>query len=189
MYYKFPSVTIWWNSYACVYLYRYKEVYVCVCINGGKYTSKCWQELSLDIINSNPFHLKFNYYQMLCSVVKYKCHVLFSSLYFSVTYCFLFFFMTGLGIHCFAWALSSCSGFSCSRAQALGTRASVVVAHRLSNCCSWALAHGLCNCGTWAESLQGIWNFPGPGIKAVFPALAGRFLPLHHQGSPYCFLN
>ena len=183
MYYKFPSVTIWWNSYACVYLYRYKEVYVCVCINGGKYTSQGWQELSLDIINSNPFHLKFNYYQMLCSVVKYKCHVLFSSLYFSVTYCFLFFFMAGLGIHCFAWALSSCSGFSCSRAQALGTRASVVVAHRLSNCCSWALAHELSR-----SKARGIFLDPGSNLCSLHWQ-ADSYHCTTREVPIYCFLN
>ena len=35
--------------------------------------------------------------------------------------------------HCGAWA-SHCSGFSCCGARALGMRASVVVAHRLSSC-------------------------------------------------------
>ena len=35
-------------------------------------------------------------------------------------------------------------------AQAIGTRASVVVAHRLSSCGSWALEHRLRSCGTWA---------------------------------------
>ena len=30
----------------------------------------------------------------------------------------------------------------------------------------------------------GMWDFPKPGIKPMSPALAGRFLPLSHQGSP-----
>ena len=45
---------------------------------------------------------------------------------------------------------SHCGGFSCCRAWALGTWASVVVAHRLSSCGSWALEHRLSSCGAWA---------------------------------------
>ena len=56
-----------------------------------------------------------------------------------------------------------CSDFSCG-AQALGTQASVVV------------AHGLSSCGAWALLLHGMWDLPGPGLEAVSPALAGRFL-------------
>ena len=39
---------------------------------------------------------------------------------------------------------------SLCRAQALGTQASVVVAHGLSSCGSRALEHRLSSCGTWA---------------------------------------
>ena len=45
---------------------------------------------------------------------------------------------------------SHCSGFSCCGAWALGTWASVVVAHRLSSCGLWALERRLSSCGTWA---------------------------------------
>ena len=45
---------------------------------------------------------------------------------------------------------SHCSGFSCCGAQTLGTRASVVVARRLSSCGSQALEHRLSSCGAWA---------------------------------------
>ena len=45
---------------------------------------------------------------------------------------------------------SHCGGFSCCAAQALGARASVVVARGLSNCGSWALACRLSSCGTRA---------------------------------------
>jgi len=45
---------------------------------------------------------------------------------------------------------SQCSGFSCCRAQALGTWTSVVPAHRLSSCSSWALEQGLSGCGARA---------------------------------------
>ena len=50
---------------------------------------------------------------------------------------------------CGAWA-SHCSGFSCCRAWALGTRASVVVARGLSSCGSQALERRLSSCGTRA---------------------------------------
>ena len=65
-------------------------------------------------------------------------------------YLFIYLFMAVLGLHCCARAFSSCSEWGllfiavrrlltavaclCSRAQALGVRASVVVAHRLSSC-------------------------------------------------------
>ena len=45
---------------------------------------------------------------------------------------------------------SHCSGFSCCRAQALGVRASVVVARGLSSCGSRALEHRLSSCGARA---------------------------------------
>ena len=62
--------------------------------------------------------------------------------------------MDVLGLRCCAWALSSCCergllfvvvhelliavAFSCCRARALGVRASVVVARRLSSRGAWA---------------------------------------------------
>ena len=49
-----------------------------------------------------------------------------------------------------AWATLHCGGFSCCRAQALGTWASVVVAHRLSSCGSRALERRLSSCGARA---------------------------------------
>ena len=55
----------------------------------------------------------------------------------------------GATLHCGARA-SHCSGFSFCRAQALGTRASVVVVHRLSSCGSRATERRLSSCGTWA---------------------------------------
>ena len=32
--------------------------------------------------------------------------------------------------------------------------------------------------------LCGTWNLPGPGTEPVSLGLAGKFQPLHHQGSP-----
>ena len=62
------------------------------------------------------------------------------------------------------------------RAQALGMRASVVVAHGLSSCGSWALEHRLSRCGAQASLLRSTCDLPGPGIEPVSPAMAGRFL-------------
>ena len=77
-----------------------------------------------------------------------------------------FFFLAVLGLRCCARAFSSCGeqgatlccsaqashcgGFSCCRAWALGTRASVVVTRELSSCGSRALERRLSSCGTWA---------------------------------------
>ena len=55
----------------------------------------------------------------------------------------------GTTLHGSAWA-SHCGVLSRCGAQAPGTRASVVVAHRLSSCGSWALECRLSSCGTQA---------------------------------------
>ena len=70
--------------------------------------------------------------------------------------------------------VAASGGFSCCGAQALGVRASAVVAWGLSSCGSQALEHRLSSCG--AQLLCSMWDLPGPGLKAMSPALAGRFL-------------
>ena len=108
-------------------------------------------------------------------------------------------FLAALGLHCCAWAFlwlqragatlhcsaraSHCSGFPCG-AWALAMWASVVVAHGLSSCGSWALECRLSSCGSWASLLRGMWDLPGPGLEPVFPALAGRFLNTVPPGKP-----
>ena len=72
---------------------------------------------------------------------------------------FSFFFLAALGLSscrergllysCGAWA-SHWGDFSYCGAQALSTRASVVAAHGLSSCDSWALERGLSSCGAQA---------------------------------------
>ena len=61
-------------------------------------------------------------------------------------------------------------------AWALGMRASVVVACRLSSCGSRALERRLGSCGTETWLLRGTWDLPRPGLEPVSPALAGGFL-------------
>ena len=58
--------------------------------------------------------------------------------------------------------------------RALGTRASVIVAHRLSSCGSQAVECS--SCGTRALLLRSMWDLPGPGLESMSPALSGRFL-------------
>ena len=96
---------------------------------------------------------------------------------------FLFIFVcTGSSLLCrgvgfsFHW-LSSCYG-----AQALGTWASIVAMHGLSNCDLQTLE--LAGSRVWAQLLHGMWTLPGPGMEPVSPTLAGDSLPLHHQRSP-----
>ena len=74
----------------------------------------------------------------------------------------------GLLSRCGMWA-SPCGGFSCCKAKNSSGVGSIVVAHRLS----CPVARGI---------------FPGWTIKLVFPALAGEFLPLDHQGNPSLLL-
>ena len=62
---------------------------------------------------------------------------------------FLYLWREGATIRCGARA-SNCGGFFCCGAQALGARASVVVACGLSSCGSRALGHRLSSCGARA---------------------------------------
>ena len=62
------------------------------------------------------------------------------------------------------------------RAQALGTRASVIVARSPSSCGSRALERRLSSCGAQAELLHSLWDLPGPGLEPMSPELAGGFL-------------
>ena len=62
---------------------------------------------------------------------------------------------------------------------ALGHAASVVVAHKLSDCGSQALELvGFSSCGLQDQLLRSMWNLLRSGIKPVLmcPAPAGRFL-------------
>ena len=77
---------------------------------------------------------------------------------------------------------SHCGVFSCCRAQALGMRASVVVAHGLSSCGLQALECRLSSCGSRASLLGDMWDLPGPGLEPVSPALAGGFLTTRPPG-------
>ena len=91
---------------------------------------------------------------------------------------FLWLKRVGATLRCGAQA-SHCSGFSCCRAWALGTRASVVMAHGLSSCGLRALerrlvvAHGL-RCSTACE---------------IFPDEGSNPCPLHCQVDSFFFLN
>ena len=89
----------------------------------------------------------------------------------------------GATLRCGVWA-SHCGGFSCCRAQAPGTRASVVVAGGLSSCGSWALERRLSSCGARALLLCGMWDLPGAGLEPVSPALAGGCLTIVPPGKP-----
>ena len=71
---------------------------------------------------------------------------------------------------------SHCGGFSCFRAWALGTWASVVVARRLSSSGSLTLGRRLSSCGARAQWLRCMWDLPGPGLESMSPELTGGFL-------------
>ena len=117
-------------------------------------------------------------------------------------YYYFFFFLAVLGLRCCARAFSSCgergllccsarasncSGFSCCRAQALGTQASVVVARGPCSCGSRGPEHRLSSCGAWAQFLRSMWDLPGPGLKPMSPALAGGFLTTAPPGKSLPF--
>ena len=80
-----------------------------------------------------------------------------------------------------------CGGFSRYGAWALGHTG-------FSSCSLWAVEHGLSSCSARACLLHSMWNLPGPGIKLVFPALAGRLLSVVPPGKPralaiYCVVE
>lgn len=68
------------------------------------------------------------------------------------------------------WA-SHCSDFPCCRA--------------------WTLEPRFSSCGAWAQLPQGTWNPSRPGIKPLFPALAGKFSAIGPSGKSLInyFLN
>ena len=59
--------------------------------------------------------------------------------------------------------------------------ASRVAEHRLQT-------RRLSSCGSRAQLLRGMWDLPGPGLKPVSPALAGRLLTTAPPGKPQCAL-
>ena len=111
------------------------------------------------------------------------CHFIIILLLF-ILFHFIILFLAALGLCCCARGAtlrcsaraSHCDGFSCCGARALGARASVVVACRLSSC------------GTWAQLLCGMWDLPRPGLEPVSPALAGGFLTTVPQGKSLLFV-
>ena len=93
---------------------------------------------------------------------------------------FIYLFLAALGLHCCAWAFSSCGEWGLLFVAVHGLLivvASLVVehglqAHRLQqlwHAVSVVVAHGL-------KLLRGMWDLPGPGHEPLSPALAGRIL-------------
>ena len=94
------------------------------------------------------------------------------------------------------WAVSNCGkqglgvGFSLQWLLLLWSiQASAVAAHELSSCDRRALEHRVNSCGTHAYLLYGLWDLPGPGIKPMSSALAGRFFTTEPQGNPCYFCS
>ena len=65
-----------------------------------------------------------------------------------------------------------------------GTQTSVVVAHGLSSCGSWALERSLNSCGSQDQLLCSMWDLPRTGITPVSPALIGTFFTTEPEGRP-----
>ena len=81
-----------------------------------------------------------------------------------------------LGLHCCRWSFSSRGARGLALQwlfflQLLGSKAA-----------------GLSSCGTQILLPQGMWNLPGPGIKPMSPASAGRFLSTGPAGKSYLFI-
>ena len=110
--------------------------------------------------------------------------------------------LTVLGLHCCAWAFSSCSELVllfvavCRLLTAVASlvehrlevrvplvlQSSVAAVRGLSSCAQGLWSMGLSSCGSRAQLPHGVWNIPGPGIKHTSPALADRFLTTDPPG-------
>ena len=103
-----------------------------------------------------------------CRFETWLCHPFFFS-----------FFLATIGLCCCAQALvAETGGFSCRGTQALGMEASVIAAHGLGNCCSWAPKLRLRSHGALAEVLHSMWDFPRPGTEPM-SGDTGRWIPTH----------
>ena len=78
-------------------------------------------------------------------------------------------FTAALGLCCCAPSFSSCSYWS----LLFGVWASH---HSGFSCGAWALDLRLQQFSKQAQLLHGMWNFPGPRIEPMSPALAGKIL-------------
>ena len=115
-----------------------------------------------NIINLKLFLLFQVFYLLLQLDLGYFLLLLFLKVFFKKL--FIYLFLAALGLCCCAQA-SHCSGFSCCRAQALGARASGVVAHGLWSTGSVFVAHGL-SCSV---------------AHGIFPDQGSNLCPLHWQ--------
>ena len=88
--------------------------------------------------------------------------------------------MAVLGLRFCARAFSSCGKWGplfIAARRPLTIAASLVAEHRLQT-------RRLSNCGSRAQLLHGMWDPPGPELKPVPPALAGRFPTTAPPGKP-----
>ena len=161
-----------------------------------------------------PKHYPFSICSNITSCIMYYCKQSYLFLCLSLTpeFIYLFFIIIifrlrwvfvavrGLSLVAMSGDYSSlrCTGFSLrwllllqstgsrhTGFSSCSTRASVVVAHGLSSCGAQAPESRLSSCGARAQLLCGMWDLPGPGLKPVSPALAGRFSTTAPPGRPY----
>ena len=95
-------------------------------------------------------------------------------------YVCMYLFLAVLGLSLCTRAFSGCGKrgplFIAVRGP-LTIAASLVAEHRLRT-------RRLSNCGSRAHLLRGMWDFPGPGLEPVSPALAGRLPTTAPPGKP-----
>ena len=89
----------------------------------------------------------------------------------------IYIFLAVLGLHCCAWAFSSCD--LQGLLQCMGSTLLCLLllgVWALGPQASAAVVCGLSSCAAWVQLTSGMWNLPGPTIEPVSPALAGEFL-------------
>ena len=105
-----------------------------------------------------------------------KLHLLFllslPPTFFKVNLYFIYIFFAALGLHCCAWAFSSCSERCYSSLRCVGFSLwwLLLLQSRGSR------RAGFRSCGPRAQLLRSMWDLPRPGLEPVSPTLAGGFL-------------
>ena len=114
--------------------------------------------------------------QLEYSLWSISSEFIYLSLFIYLWLCWVFVAVCGLSLVVVSRGSSSlrCAGFSLwwlLSLQSTGSRHA-----GLSSCGTQAVDRRLSSCGTRAQLLCVMWDLPGPGLKPVSPALAGRFL-------------